>query len=422
MKRIVVVGMQWGDEGKGKITDYLAQKSDVVVRFQGGANAGHTVVFSDTKYSLHLLPSGILNPDIVNIMANGMVIDPIIFKKELDAIKNLYTLYVSSRATIVLPIHKDIDLFLENSKGDKKIGTTAKGIGPAYTDKVARIALKVADFVDLEHLEENLANYLYLKRFELKAYGLSYSASKLYEELLPYAVYLKRFVTDTSILLNNLITENKTIIFEGAQGSLLCIENGTYPFVTSSSPIASSVPLNTGIAPWLVDGAVGIMKAYTTRVGEGPFPTEIFSNLAHEIREKAREYGVTTGRPRRIGYLDTVLIRHTKRVSGISYLAITLLDILSGIDELKICVSYTLDDQIIDYVPSNIRDFEKATPNYIVLEGWNEDISNIKSYKELPKNAKEYLKKIEELTNIPIMLFSVGADRTQTIVLKDIFN
>lgn len=422
MKRIVVVGTQWGDEGKGKITDFLAQTADVVVRYQGGNNAGHTVVFNHEKHSLHLLPSGILNPNIENVMANGMVINPKAFVDEISKLKNTFKLSISDRAHIVLPYHPELDKAYEKHKGDEKIGTTHKGIGPAYTDKAARIGIRVQTFIHQSRFYHALKELVEQKNFELGSYNYPLvDFDAIYQEYLPYAEKLRPYVKDTSLYLNQLIEEDKKILFEGAQGVLLCLDHGTYPYVTSSSPTASSVPLNTGIAPWLVEGAVGVTKAYTTRVGSGPMPSEIEGELAHYIRETGHEYGTTTGRPRRIGWLDTVILRHTKRVSGLSFLAVTLLDVLTGIDELKIAISYELDEKTIDQIPADIEDFMRAKPNYISLPGWMEDITGVKSYEELPENAKRYLTKISELVGVPIGMFSVGPDRNQTIMVQSFF-
>ncbi|HOI84515.1 MAG TPA: adenylosuccinate synthase [Acholeplasmataceae bacterium] len=422
MRRIVVVGTQWGDEGKGKITDYLAQKADVVVRYQGGNNAGHTVVFDKQKHSLHLLPSGILNPRIENIMANGMVINPKAFVDEISKIETPFKLSISDRAHVVLPYHPELDKAYEKRKGDEKIGTTHKGIGPAYTDKAARIGIRVSTFIHEQRFHKSLKELLEQKNFELNAYDHSLvDFDHIYEEYKGYAEKMAPYVKDTSVYLNQLIDANKRILFEGAQGVLLCLDHGTYPYVTSSSPTASSVPLNTGIAPWLVEGAVGVTKAYTTRVGSGPMPSEITGELAHYIRETGREYGTTTGRPRRIGWLDTVILRHTKRVSGLSYLAVTLLDVLTGIDELKIATSYTLDGKEIDYIPADIDDFLRCQPNYITVKGWKEDITGVKSLEELPKSAQDYLEVISRLVGVPIGMFSVGPDRNQTIMVTPFF-
>lgn len=419
MKRFVIVGTQWGDEGKGKITDFLAQKMDVVVRYQGGNNAGHTVVLGDKKYALHLLPSGILNPKIENVMANGMVINPKAFVEEFNQFNNS-NLHISDRAHVVLPFHLSFDSAYELSKGDSKIGTTHKGIGPAYTDKASRIGMRVSTFVHPTRMKEQLRSLIELKNKELELFSYApLDFDSIYHEYQEYAHIMRPFVKDTSLYLNQMIKEDKSILFEGAQGVLLCLDHGTYPFVTSSSPTASSVPLNTGIAPWLLDGAIGVTKAYSTRVGSGPMPSEIFGDLADYIRKTGKEYGTTTGRPRRIGYLDTVVLRHTLRVSGLTYLAVTLLDVLSYIKELKIVISYTLDGKEIDQIPAEIIDFEACQPNYITLPGWDSDITNVKSFDELPENAKNYLNKIEELVGVKIGLFSVGPDRNQTIMVKD---
>ncbi|VEU83016.1 adenylosuccinate synthase [Acholeplasma hippikon] len=412
MKNIVVVGSQWGDEGKGKITDYLAQNADVVVRYQGGNNAGHTVVINNEKYALHLLPSGILNKNIKNIMANGMVINPKAFYEELSKIKNEYQLFVSDRAHIVLPAHIEMDKLNEKTDG---IGTTNRGIGPAYTDKAARTGMRVSSFINKEKREQKIRQIVEQKNKILISKGKeALDIDAIISEYEKYAEYMKPFVADTSYLLNELIHDHK-VLFEGAQGVMLCLDHGTYPYVTSSSPTAASVPLNTGIAPWYVKGAIGVTKAYTTRVGSGPFPSEMFDELAQYIRETGREYGTSTGRPRRIGWLDTVVINYSKRVSGLSYLAVTLLDVLSKIKELKIVVSYNLDGKEIFNVPSDYEDFLRCEPNFITLPGWDEDITQVKSFEELPLNAQKYIEKIEELTGIKVAIFSVGPDRNQTI-------
>jgi len=420
MRRVVVVGTQWGDEGKGKITDFLAQKADLVVRYQGGNNAGHTVVIEGKKHSLHLLPSGILNPRIENVMANGMVINPKAFVDELAKVQD-FKLHISDRAQVVLPYHLELDKAYETNKGDEKIGTTHKGIGPAYTDKAARMGLRVSTFIHEDRFYKRLVELVAEKNKEMISYGLpAFDADAIFKEYKDYAKVMAPYVTDTSYYLNQAIESNKKILFEGAQGVMLCLDHGTYPYVTSSSPTASSVPLNTGIAPWLVDGAIGVTKAYTTRVGSGPFPSEIFGELATKIRTIGKEFGTTTGRPRRIGWLDTVVLRHTKRVSGLSYLAVTLLDVLTGIDELKIAISYTLNGEVIDRIPADIEDFSLCTPNYITVPGWKEDITEVKSFHELPENTKKYLNKLSELVGVELGMFSVGPDRNQTIMVKEI--
>ncbi|WP_162140205.1 adenylosuccinate synthase [Haploplasma axanthum] len=417
MKRVVIVGTQWGDEGKGKITDYLALKADVVTRYQGGNNAGHTIVVNSKKYALHLLPSGILNANKINILANGMVINIEALINELNEIGlRDYKLFISDRAHVTFPFHLEIDKQEENSK-HKKIGTTHKGIGPTYKDKSARIGIRVGTLI-ANDFKENLKELIENKNKELTT---NIDFESVYEKYSEYAKIIKPYVTDTSKLLNDLIIDNKKILFEGAQGVMLCLDHGTYPFVTSSSPTAASVPVNTGIAPWLIDGAVGVTKAYSTRVGEGPIPSEMFDEIGNNIRIKGNEFGTTTGRPRRIGWLDTVVLRYTKRVSGLSYLAVTLLDVLTGLDKIKIVKSYMLDGKEIDTIPAHIKDYERVVPNYLEVAGWSEDITNVKSFEELPLNAKKYLKMIEELTGVKVAIFSVGPKREQTIEILPIF-
>lgn len=423
---LVVVGIQWGDEGKGKMTDYLGQKADVVVRFQGGNNAGHTITFGGNKYALQSIPSGIFNPRIKNVMANGMVINPKAAIAELEGLKQRgitdFQLYISDRAAVIMPYHIMLDGAYETLKGGKNIGTTKKGIGPAYTDKYSRIGIRIGDLLDKEYFAERLKDALLQKNMELKMLGLEpLDYDTLYNEYIEYGEILKPYVCDTSILLNKEVEAGKKILFEGAQGVMLCIENGTYPFVTSSSPTAASVPLGAGLAPRYIDKALGICKAYTTRVGAGPFPTEIDGDLAHYIRERGHEYGTVTGRPRRVGYLDAVALRHACRVSGINYLSIMLFDVLSGLKTVKICTGYELDGKEIDYVPSTLSALERCKPVFIELPGWNEEITEIRDFEKLPDNAKQYLRKIEELTNTEIAIVSVGPDRTQTIIKKDIF-
>jgi adenylosuccinate synthase len=426
MKGVVVVGTQWGDEGKGKITDFLAEEADVIVRFQGGNNAGHTIKFDNKKFALHLIPSGIFREEALNILANGMVINPKAALEELNMLKEggitKYNLAISDRAHVVLPYHIVLDgLFEELKEDSKKVGTTKKGIGPTYTDKYSRIGIRMCDFIDEESFREKLEDNLnyYNKLFTL--FGKeNMDVEVIFNEYKEYAKMLKPFVTDTSLLLNKKIEEDKKILFEGAQGALLCIDNGTYPFVTSSSPTAASVPLNTGISPKYITDVVGITKAYSTRVGSGYFATEFEDDIAKQIRDVGHEYGTTTGRPRRIGWIDTVVLRHTRRVSGITGLSVMLLDVLTGIETLKICVAYKLDGDIIDYIPANIKDFERCEPVYVEVPGWTEDITNVSSFDELPLNAKNYLNQISELSGIDVVIFSVGPDRKQTVVMSKI--
>ncbi|MCF7926919.1 MAG: adenylosuccinate synthase [Candidatus Izimaplasma sp.] len=425
MKGVVVVGTQWGDEGKGKITDFLAEKADLIVRFQGGNNAGHTIQFNNKKFALHLIPSGIFRKDAVNVLGNGMVINPKALVEELEMLQegavNDFNLVISNRAHIILPYHIVLDgLFEELKEDSKKVGTTKKGIGPTYTDKASRIGIRVGEFIDetlfKDKLKDNL-NY-YNKLFKL--FGKKeYSVEEIFEEYKEFAKKIKPFVKDTGLLLNKAKDNNKKILFEGAQGTQLCLDHGTYPFVTSSSPTAAGVPLNTGLSPQSITDVMGITKAYTTRVGSGNFVTEFEDETATKIRTSGNEFGTTTGRPRRIGWLDTVVLRHAKRVNGLTGLSVMLLDVLTGLEELKICIAYKLDNKTIDYIPANISDYKKCVPVYETMPGWNEDITNVTSYEELPKNAKQYLKRIEQLTGVDLAIFSVGPDRTQTVVLKN---
>ncbi|MGL4949349.1 MAG: adenylosuccinate synthase [Anaeroplasmataceae bacterium] len=423
---LVIVGTQWGDEGKGKVTDFLASKAEVVVRYQGGNNAGHTIIFDGNKYALQSIPSGIFNPNIKNVMANGMAINPVAVLDEIKLLKTKgitnFKLFISNRANVVMPYHILIDKALELLKGDNKIGTTAKGIGPCYADKASRIGIRMGDLLNKESLKERLVQTLAVKNLELKSLNIEeQDLEDLLNQYYNLGLELKEFICDTSVLLNDELDKKSKILFEGAQGVMLCIDHGTYPYVTSSSPTAAAIPLNCGIAPRHIQNVLGICKAYSTRVGEGPFPTEFDDELSHYIRERGNEYGTVTKRPRRIGYLDAVILRHTNRVSGVNYISLMLLDVLSGVKKLKICVEYEIDGKKINYIPSLLDDFKKCKPVYIELDGWDEDITNVTSFEELPLNAQKYLRKIEEVTNTQVSMFSVGPDRLQTIVLKDIF-
>lgn len=420
MNSLVIVGTGWGDEGKGKITDYLSKKFDICVRFQGGNNAGHTIKFNNNKYALNLIPSGIFNQNIQNIMSNGMVIDLKALVNEIDILKSkgfdCENLHISDRAHVLFPYHIQLDEIFENIKGNDKVGTTKKGIGPCYTDKAMRIGIRIGDLLNKDSFYKKLSqNVEYVNKLLSIFNSTTFDVNELYNEYTSYANIIKPHIKDTSLFLMNALNENKKILFEGAQGIMLCLDHGTYPYVTSSSPSAASVALNCGIPPQSIQKVLGITKSYATRVGEGVFPTELFSDISNTIRETAHEYGTTTGRARRIGWLDTVVLKHGKRISGITDLAITLLDVLTGFEKLKICTSYMLDGKEIDYIPSTIEEFNKCKPVYIELDGWYEDISNVKSFNNLPKNAKNYIHKIEEITGINVSIISVGPDREQTI-------
>ncbi|MCM1131567.1 MAG: adenylosuccinate synthase [Roseburia sp.] len=426
MSTLVIVGSQWGDEGKGKVTDYLAQEADVVVRSQGGNNAGHTILFDGQKFALRSIPSGIFNPSIKNIMANGMVIEPKQTLEELHTLEERgikkFQLFISDRAHVVLPYHSALDGAFESLKKDKKIGTTKRGIGPAYADKANRIGIRMGEFINPKLFKEQLRATLEIKNMELRMLGLEeFDFEAVYNEYSKYASQLKPFVCDTALILEEEIKKNSKILFEGAQGVMLCLDHGTYPYVTSSSPTGASVPLNCGIAPRYITEVLGICKAYTTRVGEGPFPTEVEGPLATYIRERGHEYGTVTKRPRRVGYLDCVALNYARRISGINHLALMLFDVLSGLETLKICYAYELDGKRINTIPATTYDFSRVKPVYIELPGWKEDITNVTSFDALPKNAQNYILKIEELTKIKVSLFSVGPDRKQTIVLEEMF-
>lgn len=423
---IVVVGTQWGDEGKGKVTDYLARKADVVVRSQGGNNAGHTIRFNSRRFALHLIPSGVFNPSTKNVMANGMVINPNALIEELEMLSKEgitnFQLFLSDRAQVVMPYHLVLDELLETVKGENAVGTTKKGIGPAYADKISRFGIRIGDLIRPEALKKSVHSALayinpLLKSFEKEPFD----EKKLVEDFVLYGTRLKPYITDTSLFLQDALDYQQKILFEGAQGTMLCVEHGTYPYVTSSSPTAASVPLSCGIAPQSIHEVLGVTKAYTTRVGEGAFPTEFENDIAKQIREVGHEYGTTTGRPRRIGWLDSVILRHAKRINGLTGLAIMLLDVLSGLEEVKICTSYELDGKIIHHVPGHYDDFLRCKPIYQSFKGWSEDISNVTQFEDLPRNCQNYLYAIEEYSGVKVTMFSVGPDRDQTVVLKKYF-
>lgn len=423
-ERLVVIGSQWGDEGKGKITDFFACHADMVVRYQGGNNAGHTVVFDGHKYSLQSIPSGIFNPATVNVMGNGMVVNPESVIAELEKLHvqgiTDYQLKISDRAAVVMPYHAALDGAYESLKGGKLIGTTKKGIGPAYADKYSRIGIRMGDLLDPEYFAERLRDALEIKNRELKMLGLEeFDFDTIYNRYMELAEKLAPMICDTSDLINKYLHEDKKILFEGAQGMMLCIDHGTYPFVTSSTPSSASVPVGAGIAPHWIDTVVGVAKAYCTRVGEGPFPTELHDERATEIRERGHEYGTVTGRPRRIGWFDAVVARYVGRLAGITNWALMLFDVLSGLDKVSICVGYECEGEVLQSPPSTISRLAKCKPVLIELDGWKEDITDIHDFDSLPENAKTYVRKIEEVTGIPVGIISVGPDRKQTIIIDE---
>ena len=428
MTSFVVLGAQWGDEGKGKMTDYLAEKADVVVRFQGGNNAGHTVEVGDKQYKLHLIPSGILYKDKLNIIANGVVVDPEALFTEIEYLENLgeditkERLMISDRAQVIMPYHKILDALKEEARGKNDIGTTRKGIGPCYTDKFERCGIRVCDLIKPEVLREKLTEYLKDKNDIItKVYnGTALNLEDIYEKYVEYGKRIKPFVFDTSVKIFDSIKENKKVLFEGAQGTLLDIDFGSYPYVTSSNTIAGGLCTGTGIGPTMLDSAVGVVKAYTTRVGKGPFPTELNDEVGEWIREKGHEYGVTTGRSRRCGWLDLVILKTAARVSGLTSFSVTKIDTLAGLEKLKVCVGYKLEDKVIDYFPASLEDLAKCEPIYEEFDGWDDSVAAARSYDELPENAKIYLKKIEEFTGVKIAIVSVGPKRDQTMMINDL--
>ena len=424
-KTVVVVGTQWGDEGKGKITDFLASKSDIVARYQGGNNAGHTIEFQGKQYKLRLIPSGIFNSEMV-ILGNGMVINPESLLEEVAYLngEGIATdhIKISNRAHVVFPYHVAIDKLQEELKGDAKVGTTNRGVGPTYADKYARSGIRVGEMLDKDLFYDRLKEQLTEKNRLLESHQKPiFDFDDLYTKYCEYAEAMRPFVTDTSYMLDEALATGKKILFEGAQGVMLDIDHGTYPFVTSSNPSAGAVTTGLGVGPTKINEVIGVVKAYSTRVGEGAFPTEIEGETADKIREIGREYGTVTGRPRRVGWFDSVVVSHTRRVSGLTGISVNLLDVLSGISTLKLCTGYKLDGKIIKYVPSTIREFERCVPVLEEMPGWKEDITGVRSFDQLPVAAQNYLRRIEELIGANIAIFSVGPDREQTVLMKELF-
>ena len=426
MRTLAIEGMQWGDEGKGKITDYCATKAQIVVRSQGGNNAGHTIEHHGVRYALRLLPSGILNKDTVNVLADGMVINPTSLITEMNNIHEKgvkdFKLMISKRATLLMPYHVELDIARENALGEYKIATTKNGIGPGYEDRAARLSMRVGDLLYPEFLKERVHEVLPLKNKELLAYGgKQFSEEEIYDELMKDREVLLPFIADTTTFLQNSYKEGKKILFEGAQGAMLCLTYGTFPYVTSSSPLATAIPSNTGLPLTAVEGVLGVMKAYTTRVGEGPFPSEINNEIGNLIREKGHEYGTVTHRPRRVGWLDIPQLKYVKNISGITHCAIMLLDVLSAVDEIKICTGYTLNGEKIDFMPSNVMELSLVKPEFITLPSWKEDISTCKTFDELPLNCKNYISTIEKYLGVSIDIISVSPDKDGTILRKEVF-
>jgi adenylosuccinate synthase len=427
MSTVVVVGTQWGDEGKGKITDFLAETAEVVARYQGGNNAGHTILIKDKKYKLTLIPSGIFYSNKVCIIGNGTVLNPAALLDEIKYIhENGFTtnnLKISDRAHVIMPYHLLLDGLEEDRKGVNKIGTTRKGIGPAYMDKAGRNGIRISDLMDPAEFEHRLREVMKQKNELIEQiYGVQgLEVEPILEEYLGYAEQLRPFVTDTSVVLNDAIDEGRRVLFEGAQGVMLDIDHGTYPFVTSSNPSAGGVCIGSGVGPTKIKQVIGVAKAYTTRVGDGPFPTELQNEIGDQIRETGHEYGTVTGRARRVGWFDSVVVRHARRVSGITGLSLNSLDVLSGLDTVKICTGYKYKGEILEHYPASLNVLSECEAVYEELPGWHEDITNVRSLDELPLSTRHYVERVSQLTGIPIAIFSVGRNREQTNLVRPIY-
>jgi len=426
MPAIVLLGAQWGDEGKGKATDILGDKVKYVVRYQGGNNAGHTVVIGDQKYALHLLPSGILTPTCIPVIGNGVVIDPAVLLEEIRGLNergvNTSNLKISTNAHLITPYHRTIDKVSERFLGKAKIGTTGRGIGPAYADKINRIGIRVQDLFDTSILRQKIEgalrdkNQVLIKVFNRKGIEID----DVLREYLDYAEILRPYVTDTSLLLNQALDEGETVLLEGSQGTLLDVDHGTYPFVTSSNPTAGGASTGSGIGPTRISRVIGIVKAYTTRVGSGPFPTELFDEDGEKLRSVGGEFGTTTGRSRRTGWYDAPIARFAVRINGLTDFFLTKLDVLTGWEKIPVCVAYEIDGKRVEEVPASQSDFHHAKPIYEYLPGWSEDISNARKISDLPTNAQKYVKFLEEISGAPISAIGVGPGRDETIVVRDL--
>ncbi|MBU0992683.1 MAG: adenylosuccinate synthase [Proteobacteria bacterium] len=428
MANIVIIGTQWGDEGKGKVVDLLSETADYVVRFQGGNNAGHTMVVKGEQFISHLVPSGILQKKKCFI-GNGLVVDPKVLADEIDYLSGKgidispEKLRISEKAHIIMPYHKSLDHVRELKKGDKKIGTTGRGIGPCYEDKSSRRGIRFFELLDADSFSERVKSVLEEKNFSLEHYFKAepLDADEIIESYLELGKKLGPHISNVSLELNEGMRSGKQILFEGAQGTYLDIDHGTYPFVTSSNTVSGNACCGSGVGPNAINGVIGIVKAYTTRVGAGPFPTELHDEIGDAIQKKGVEFGATTGRKRRCGWMDMVMIRNSVRLNGLTGLAITKLDVLGGLDEIKICTGYTYKNQVIDYFPTDLSVLEQCIPVYESIKGWEEDISTIRAFDQLPKNAIAYLKRLEKLSETPIQIVSVGPGRDETILLSDPF-
>jgi len=429
LSTLVILGAQWGDEGKGKVVDLLTSRADVVVRFQGGNNAGHTLKVGGEQIIVHLIPSGILYPETLNVIGNGLVVDPAVLLEEKKKLRERgffqhdKQLAVSERAHVIMPYHRIIDLGREEFLGTAKIGTTGRGIGPAYEDKASRMGIRMGDLVRPETLRRRIRAALDEKNFliEHRFHKTPLDPDEVLAEYVEYGAALAPHITDTAQILQNRIAAGSRVLFEGAQGTLLDIDHGTYPFVTSSNVVAGNACSGAGISPNRLEKIWGVMKAYTTRVGQGGFPTELTDELGDELRRRGAEYGATTGRPRRCGWLDLVVVNHSIRLNGLTGIAITKMDVLTGITPLLICTSYELDGKIIDKVPADIDDLSRVVPKYRQVKGWEEPLHECRSYDDLPKNARDFVETVENLSGVPVQLISVGPAREQSIVRKPPF-
>lgn len=426
MAGYVVVGSQWGDEGKGKIVDVLGEQMDMVVRFQGGNNAGHTVVVEGEKTVLHLLPSGVLHQDALCIIGPGVVVDPFVLLKEIDELEsrgvNTEHVKISGRAHLIMPYHVKLDELQETRLAGNKIGTTKRGIGPCYADKYTRIGLRACDLIDFDNFKSKLATTLSIKNEQIvKLYGeqpfdyeaLAEQFKEIRERLLPRII-------DAVTMVNDALDQNQNVLFEGAQANMLDINYGTYPYVTSSSPTAAGVCEGAGVSPFKLDHVIGVVKAYSTRVGEGPFITELLDETGEELRKAGNEYGATTGRPRRCGWLDLCVVKQAARINGLTDLVVTKIDVLSQFKTLPVCIGYELNGKVTTSIPASLEEYAKAKPVYRMMEGWEEDITGIRKFEELPENCRKYLALIEEITGTRISLVSVGPDRENNIILHDL--
>ncbi len=428
MPAIVLLGAQWGDEGKGKATDLLGGRVDYVVRYQGGNNAGHTVVIGDQKFALHLLPSGILSPNVVPVIGNGVVIDPAVLLREMAGLQDrgvdTSRLLISANAHIITPYHVTLDKVTERFLGNAKIGTTGRGIGPTYMDKVARVGVRVQDLFDPSILRQKVEgalankNQILVKVFNRR----SLEVDAITEALLEYAEPLAPYVADTALVLNDALDAGRTVLLEGGQGTLLDVDHGTYPFVTSSNPTAGGACTGSGIGPTRVTRVIGILKAYTTRVGSGPFPTELLDEYGERLRSVGGEVGVTTGRPRRCGWFDAPIARYASRINGLTDIFLTKLDVLTGLETIPVCVAYEIDGEVVRELPMTQTGFHHARPVYEELPGWSEDISSARTVDELPANARSYVRFLEEVSGAPISAIGVGQDRDATIVVRDLLD